>query len=77
MNSESKVIAELWDLVRDFVPSPRRLEVAISFIQTFEEFGFDRRDMADIVDDDAYLRRAFMDLFDEEDEEEEDEDGED
>ncbi len=77
MKSESKVIAELWDLIRDFVPTSRRLEVAISFVQTFEDYGFDSRDMSDIVDEDAYLRRAFMDLFEDEVFEEEEGDEED
>jgi hypothetical protein len=68
MNSESKLIAEVWDLVRDCIPANRRLEIAIAFLQNFEEYGFDSRDMGDIVDEDAYLRRAYADLFDEEEE---------
>jgi hypothetical protein len=77
MNSESKVVAELWDLVRDHIPASRRLEIAISFLQKFEEYGFDPRDMQDIIDEDVYLRRAFVDLFEDEEENEEDEYGDD
>jgi hypothetical protein len=73
MNSESKVVAELWDLVRDHIPASRRLEIAISFLQTFEEYGFDPPDMADIMDEDVYLRRAYVDLFEYEDDEEDEE----
>jgi len=72
MNSESKVVAELWDLVRDHIPSPRRLEMAIAFLRAFEEYGFDSRDMIDIMDEDQYLCRAFADLYDVGDEDEED-----
>jgi len=63
MNSESKVLVELWDLVRDHVPTGRRLDIAISFIRVFEEFGFDERDLQDIVDHDRYLGRAYDDLY--------------
>lgn len=74
MTSESQVIVELWDLVRDHIPTARRLEIAISFLRSFEEFGFEQRDMQDIVDEDPYLKRAFYDLYEEEEEEEEDDD---
>lgn len=74
MNSESKVVAELWDLVRDHIPANRRLEIAISFLRAFEEFGFDQRDMQDILDEDKHLAHAFHDVFEVE-EEEEDDDG--
>lgn len=74
MNSESKVVAEIWDLVRDSLPSARRLEIAIAILRSFEEYGFDSRDMQDILDEDVYLCRAFADLYGD-DEEEEDEDG--
>jgi len=73
MNSESKVIAEIWDLVRDSLPSSRRLEIAIAILRSFEEYGFDSRDMQDILDEDVYLSRAYADLYG--DDEEEDEDG--
>lgn len=73
MNSESKVIAEIWDLVRDHIPSSRRLEIAIAMLRSFEEYGFDSRDMQDILDEDVYLSRAFADLYgDDEEEDEED-----
>ena len=73
MTSESQAIVALWDLVRDHVPQARRLEIAISFLREFEEYGFEKREMLDIVDEDPYLKRAFYDIF-EEDEEEQDED---
>jgi hypothetical protein len=63
MNSESKVVAEIWDLVRDTIPSARRLEIAIALLRSFEEYGFDSRDMQDIVDEDVYLNRAYSDLY--------------
>jgi hypothetical protein len=74
MNSESKVVAEIWDLVRDSLPSSRRLEIAIAILRSFEEYGFDSRDMQDILDEDVYLSRAFADLYGDDDEEDEDDD---
>ncbi len=73
MNSESKVIAEIWDLVRDSIPSARRLEIAIAILRSFEEFGFDDRDMQDIFDEDVYLSRAYADLYGDDKEEDEEE----
>ena len=37
-----------------------------------EEYGFDSKDMQDISDDDAYLKRAFDDLYQDEEEEADD-----
>ncbi len=50
------------------------MEIAIAFLRAFEEYGFDQREMQDILDEDKYLAHAFHDIFDV-DEEEEDEDG--
>jgi len=46
--------------------------MAIAFLRAFEEYGFDSRDMIDIMDEDQYLCRAFADLYDVGDEDEED-----
>lgn len=73
MNSESQLVAEVWELVRDHVPTSQRLETAISYLRTFEEFGFTSKDLAHIVDEDRYLARAYDDLYGEEAEEEDDE----
>ena len=68
MNSESRTVAELWDLVRDYIPSGRRAEIAISFLQVFEEAGYDRQSLRDLVDEDSYLSSAYTALFSEDDE---------
>lgn len=72
MKQESMLIIELWDLVRDTIPAGQRLEIAISFLKAFEEYGFDSKDMQDITDDDAYLKRAYDDLYIDEEEEADD-----
>ncbi|RYD64977.1 MAG: hypothetical protein EOP83_08430 [Verrucomicrobiaceae bacterium] len=64
MKSESKLLIELWDAVRDQIQPARRLETALSFIRTFEENGMDERDLQDVLDEDAYLTRAYREVFD-------------
>jgi hypothetical protein len=64
MKSESKLLIELWDAVRDQIQPARRLETAISFLRTFEENGMDERDLQDVIDEDAYLTRAYREVFD-------------
>lgn len=70
MKQESMIIIELWDLVRDTIPASQRLDIAISFLKAFEEYGFDSKDMQDITDEDTHLKRAYDDLFHDEEEEE-------
>lgn len=70
MKHESQLISELWELVRDHIPTSQKLDTAIQFLRTFEDHGTDSADMADIVDEDRYLARAYDDLYGEEAEEE-------
>jgi hypothetical protein len=69
MKSESKLFVELWEIVRDQLPAARRADTAFSMLQAFEEHGYDSRDLADIVDEDPVLARAFNTVFDEGEEE--------
>lgn len=73
MKVESNLVLEIWDLIRDQIPAARRLDTAISVLRAFEEYGFDEKDLQDIVDEEPYLTRAYYDLFAIEQSEEEDE----
>lgn len=64
MKTESQLIIEIWDLVRDQIQPARRLETAVGIIRACEEAGFDERDLEDVLDEDAYLTRAYRDVFD-------------
>jgi hypothetical protein len=64
MKSESKLLIELWDTIRDQIQPARRLEVATSFVQCFEDYGMDERDLQDVLDEDPYLTRAYREVFD-------------
>jgi hypothetical protein len=70
MNSESRLILENWETVRDFVPANKRLDVAIQWLRSFEEFGVDPGDFHDLVGEDKILEEAYHVLFGEDPEEE-------
>ncbi len=72
MKSESSLVIELWELVRDFIPISRRPDVALSVLRSFEEYGFESADLSDILDEDESLTAAYRECFDIEDEEIED-----
>jgi hypothetical protein len=69
MNSESRLILEVWESVRDFVPAPKRPDIAEQMLRRFEEYGFDPGDYADLVGEDKYLEEAFNVLYAAEEEE--------
>lgn len=66
MKNESNLVLEIWDMVRDHIPVAKRLEHAISIVRAFEEYGMDARDLADVVDEEPYLTRAYREVFDQE-----------
>ncbi len=78
MNSEARLISEIWETVRDLIPAPKRSEIAQQHLRAFEEYGFDPEDMADLIGEDKYLEEAYKTLYEEDVEEaadEYDEDG--
>jgi hypothetical protein len=66
MKNESNLVLEVWDMVRDHIPVSKRQEIAIGVVRSFEEYGMDAKDLADIVDEELYLTRAYYEVFDEE-----------
>lgn len=73
MNSEARLISELWETVRDTIPSAKRSDTAQQWLRAFEDYGFDRLDMADLVGEDKYLEEAYNVLYGEDEEESEEE----
>lgn len=73
MKSESNLVLEVWELMREQVPQARRGEISISLLRCFEEYGFESSDMADILDEDEHLTSAYRAIFGGGDSEEEDE----
>jgi len=70
MTSESKLILELWELVRHDIPASSRASVAHSMMALFYEYGFEARDVADVVEEDHVLGKAYFEVFEGEDDQE-------
>lgn len=41
MNSESKLVVELWDYFRDMIAAGKRHDAAIHILRLFEEYGIE------------------------------------
>lgn len=63
MKSESNLVMEIWELVRDYVPASRRTDTALSILRAFEEYGMEADDLADILDEDDSLTAAYRECF--------------
>ena len=75
IKAESNLVVELWDQVRDSLPNARRQEIAVGMLKCFNDYGFEKDDLHDIIDEDDILAAAFNEFFDEGEEDEyEDED---
>ena len=72
IKSESNLVIEVWEQVRDYLPAARRQEAAVGIIRAFVEFGFDKEDFSDIIDEDDVLTAAFNEAFDEGEDEDQD-----
>lgn len=47
MNSETKLVFELWDYIRDVIPAGKRSDAVLFMLRLFDESGldFDRHDL--------------------------------
>jgi hypothetical protein len=73
MNSETKLILEIWDSFRDLIQSSRREDAALSLLRIFSEYEMDVVH-SDLEGEDVYLDKAIAayeeDVDEESDEEE-------
>lgn len=76
IKSESNLVVEIWEQVREYIPSAKRTEIAVSFIKAFTDFGFEKEDFHDIVDEDDNLNAAYNEFFEDDLYEYEDKDDE-
>jgi hypothetical protein len=65
MNSESKLIVELWDYIRDLIATGKRQDAALQILRLFEEYGIDI-EKADLEGECDYLDEALTMMLDEE-----------
>lgn len=64
MKSESNLVIEVWEQVRDYLPANRRHDAAVGILRAFTEYGFEQDDLSDIIDEDDILTAAYNDFFD-------------
>lgn len=67
MNSESKLVVELWDYFRDMIAAGKRHDAAIHLLRLFEEYGIDV-DRDELEGECEYLDEALEALNDGDDE---------
>jgi hypothetical protein len=65
MNSESRLLVNLWELIVDQISKGSRNDVLISIMRQFEDYGFDIIDFSDAVDEDPYIAAVYKLLVDE------------
>ncbi len=63
MNSEARLILEVWEAVRDHIPAGKRPDTAEQLLRRFEEYGVDPGLFQDLVGEDKYLEEAFETLY--------------
>jgi hypothetical protein len=63
MNRESRLILEVWEMTRDYLPAPKRTDIAVTLLRSFEEYGMDPGDFADLKGEDKHLEDAFDTLY--------------
>ena len=56
---KAELILEVWDHIKDFIPVKERQAIAYSFVEKFEEYGFDVDNLANIEGEDKYLDKVF------------------
>lgn len=69
MNSETKLVLELWEYFRDIIGAGKRADAALHLLRLFEEHGIDV-DKVNLEGEDEYLDEALQALSDDEDEDE-------
>jgi hypothetical protein len=70
MSSDSKLIVEVWDTIRDIIPAGKRDDAALRILRLFEEYGFE---IQEAEGEDKILDEALELLREDEDEDEVDE----
>lgn len=76
MSSESELVINLWDVIRENVPNSKKSDMAVEVIRLFADFGFESDDLEDIVDEDVHLTEAYKLIYENDDDEEyDDEEG--
>ena len=70
-------IERLWDSIIHYVPERQKLEMAIDFIKSLEDIGFEHDEIKASAEYDPKLEEAINTVFEDDDDEESDGYGED
>lgn len=65
MNSESKLVVELWDYFRDMIGAGKRADAALHILRMFQEYGIEV-DQSEIEGECEYLDAAIEALLEDE-----------
>ena len=63
MEIDAKIIAELWETVKDLIPAGKRDDVALEFIGVFEENDVEIHDLDSLRGADDSLDSALDELY--------------
>lgn len=66
MDNETKLVAELWDYLRDALPASRRQEAAIQILRIFRENSFEVEE-EELEGEDEYLDEALAVFLEDDD----------
>lgn len=70
MNSESKLILDLWESLRDVIPAGRREDAALKLLKCFEDYDYEIV-ASELEGEDNYLDAA-LEAFKDDEEDEDD-----
>ena len=73
MAIEAQLVIDVWEAVRDLLPQAKRSDAAAGIVRAMAEYGFEGKDLGQIVDEDDDLAAAFEHVFGDEDSDEDDE----
>ncbi|CAM6054976.1 unnamed protein product [Sphagnum tenellum] len=63
MNSDTQLVLDIWEAMRDYLPAAKRTEAAHGLLRAISEYGIESREISSIVDEDNDLEEAYYDIF--------------
>ena len=63
MTPETRLVLEIWDSVRDFIPNNKRFDVAEIILKAMVEYGMEPNDFAEVIDEDNDLAEVYELLY--------------
>lgn len=70
MTSEANLVIAVWEAIKDIIPAARRNEATLTIMRAFEEYGFEKEQLLDLLDEEDQMTNAFRVVFDMEEDDE-------